>query len=147
MLKQDKMIEKCTYMDFDSSTAINGNFCVNDARKLEVKVLASVEPKAMGALKMSKTNEVSAGQLVRLMAIYDDKISVDWGKVLKISDGDIYLKISSNSGASGGPVIDREGKIIGVLSSSHDQLIYSCAKDLRHLTTILSSDNSTSVWN
>ena len=43
-------------------------------------------------------------------------LSVDWGRVVHISNGLIVVNVFSECGASGGPAVDRQGRIVGVLS-------------------------------
>lgn len=65
-------------------------------------------------------------------------LSVDSGRVEQNDPaGDILISLLSDDGASGGPVIDREGKLIGLLSRSHTFIKFSCVQPLRNMFEIL----------
>lgn len=65
-------------------------------------------------------------------------LSVDWGRVEQNDpQGDILISLLSDSGTSGGPVLDREGCLIGLLSRSHDYVKFSCIQPVRDLFEIL----------
>ena len=66
------------------------------------------------------------------------ELSVDWGRVEQNgANGDILISLLSDEGASGGPVVDREGELIGLLSRSHEYIRFSCVQQLRNLFDLL----------
>ena len=88
------------------------------------------------------TQHVAVDQVVRRLGypLYPimKEISVDWGRVEQNDpNGDILTSLLSENGASGGPVVDREGCLIGLLSRSHEFIKCSCVQHLRNLFDIL----------
>lgn len=88
------------------------------------------------------TQHVAVDQVVRRLGypLYPimKEISVDWGRVEQNDpNGDILTSLLSENGASGGPVVDREGRLIGLLSRSHEFIKCSCVQHLRNLFDIL----------
>jgi hypothetical protein len=88
------------------------------------------------------TRGVAVDQVVRRLgypgfpAMLD--LSVDCGRVEQNDpNGDILISLLSDDGASGGPVVDREGQLIGLLSRSHDYVKYSCVQHLRNLFDVI----------
>ena len=66
------------------------------------------------------------------------ELSVDWGRVEQNDpNGDILISLLSDEGSSGGPVVDREGELIGLLSRSHEYIRFSCVQQLRNLFDLL----------
>jgi hypothetical protein len=60
-------------------------------------------------------------------------LSVDWGRVEQNDPaGDMLMSLLSDNGTSGGPVLDREGRLIGLLSRSHEYINFSCVQPLRN---------------
>jgi hypothetical protein len=56
-------------------------------------------------------------QSLRLLGLSGlHSLSVDWGRVVHISNGLIVVNVFSECGASGGPAVDRQGRLVGVLS-------------------------------
>lgn len=90
------------------------------------------------AIKVS-TKKVAVDQVVRLLGFpgrWD--LAVDWGRVEQNDpNGDILINLLSDDGSSGGPVVDRDGHLIGLLSRSHDFIKYSCVQHLRNLFDII----------
>lgn len=88
------------------------------------------------------TRGVAVDQVVRRLgypgfpAMLD--LSVDCGRVEQNDpNGDILISLLSDDGASGGPVVDRDGQLIGLLSRSHDYVKYSCVQHLRNLFDVI----------
>lgn len=50
-----------------------------------------------------------------------------------IQQDDLLINVLSDSGSSGGPVLNREGQVIGLLSRSHESARYSYVQPLRNL--------------
>ncbi|KAJ1416805.1 hypothetical protein B484DRAFT_454160 [Ochromonadaceae sp. CCMP2298] len=87
--------------------------------------------------------KVAVDQVVRLLGFPGNKeLSVDWGRVVQNNpNGDILITLLSDDGSSGGPVVDREGRVIGLLSRSHEFIKYSCVQHLRNLFHIVRTEN------
>lgn len=85
------------------------------------------------------TKKVAVDQVVRLLGFPGNKdLAVDWGRVEQNDpNGDILINLLSDDGSSGGPVVDRDGHLIGLLSRSHDFIKYSCVQHLRNLFDII----------
>jgi hypothetical protein len=67
-------------------------------------------------------------QSVRLFGLSGlHSLSIDWGRVVQIVGGLILVNVYSDSGASGGPLFDVQGRLLGVLSVSHANAMVSKA--------------------
>lgn len=67
-------------------------------------------------------------QSVRLFGLSGlHSLSIDWGRVVQIVGGLILVSVYSDSGASGGPLFDVQGRLLGVLSVSHANAMVSKA--------------------
>ena len=88
---------------------------------------------------VASNRKVAVDQVVRLLGFPGNKdLSVDWGRVeLNDPNGDILISLLSDDGSSGGPVVDREGQLIGLLSRSHQWFKFSCVQHLRNLFDII----------
>jgi hypothetical protein len=70
----------------------------------------------------------SLEQSVRLFGLSGlHSLSIDWGRVVQIVGGLILVNVYSDSGASGGPLFDVQGRLLGVLSVSHANAMVSKA--------------------
>jgi hypothetical protein len=87
---------------------------------------------------------VSAGQEVRLLSypgIRIDRVpmlSIDWGRVQHNGD-DVLISLLSDHGSSGGPILDRAGCLLGLLTRSHKAVKMSCMQKLHNIQSILLS--------
>ncbi len=95
----------------------------------------------MQAVRVSK-HSAREGQEVRLLSypgVCHEKaafLSVVWGRVHH--DGtDVLIHLLSDSGSSGGPVLDRAGDLLGLLARSHDMVRMSCMQKLRDLPELV----------
>ncbi len=63
---------------------------------------------------------------------------MDWGRIVKDNvNGDIQIKLLSDCGSSGGPILDREGSLLGLLSRSYESVKNSCVQPIKNLAEIL----------
>lgn len=88
------------------------------------------------------TQSLFSDQYVYLLSYPHNKsLSVDFGHILQHDpkDEDILLEVLSDSGSSGGPLIDVYGRVVGVLSRSYNTIKYSYVQPIRELPAILSA--------
>ncbi|RYG60899.1 serine protease [archaeon] len=66
-------------------------------------------------------------------------MSVDYGRVYQADNGEgqVVLDLQSVAGNSGGPVLDMQGRVTGLLSRSHDFAKYSYVTPLGDLSSLL----------
>jgi len=82
---------------------------------------------------------VVVDQVVRLLGYPDNgELSVDWGRIVQNNEtSDIMVKLLSDTGSSGGPILDRNGDLVGLLSRSHESYKNSCVQPIRNLFEII----------
>ena len=97
-----------------------------------------LESPPLSSIVMS-TRKVVVDQVVRVLGYpLRNALSVDWGRVeLNNPQGDILINVLSDDGSSGGPVVDRDGELIGLLSRSHQYIRYSCVQPVRNLFDLI----------
>lgn len=121
--------------------ALSPVICTSDEAERVHLLHPMLEQSPMHSITVS-TRGVAVDQVVRRLGYPGFPVmldlSVDCGRVEQNDpNGDILISLLSDDGASGGPVVDREGELIGLLSRSHDYVRYSCVQHLRNLFDVI----------
>jgi Trypsin-like peptidase domain len=84
------------------------------------------------------SSAVAENQMVCLMGYPGFKaLNVKWGRVDTFNYDEILVNIFSDFGSSGGPLFDREGRVVGVLSISYNTRSFSCVTPLRDIVSLI----------
>jgi hypothetical protein len=99
---------------------------------------ASLPKNNLHPVEVATFSTVVQNQVVCLMGYpQGESLSIDWGRVEKSDSSEILVNVISESGSSGGPLFDRDGKVLGLLSRSFDHDKYSSVEPLRGIVGIL----------
>jgi len=84
--------------------------------------LLQVKGKGLQAIPLAQTREISPGDWVAVVSISpEDTPAITQGIISSISEGRIRLNISVLPGASGSPVVNRKGEMVGLLRGPYTE--------------------------
>jgi S1-C subfamily serine protease len=84
--------------------------------------LLQVKAKGLQAIPFAQTRDISPGDWVAVISISpEDTPAITQGIVSSVSEGRIRLNISVLPGASGSPVVNRKGEMIGLLRGPYTE--------------------------